>query len=186
MKQIAVIGSGGWGTAIATILARNGHRVNLWSYLKEESENLARDKENKQFLPGVKLPDEIQFTASLEEAVHGVECIFMVTPSQAIASTAQKLSPFVKEGTVIINASKGLEQETQKRLSQVIGEAIPQAKLAVMSGPSHAEEAGRGLATTNVIASTNIEISQYVQDIIMCDTFRVYTSMDMVGVELGG
>lgn len=186
MKQIAVIGSGGWGTAIASILARNGHRVTLWSYLKEESENLARDKENKRFLPGVKLPEGIQFTDSLEEAAKNAECIFMVTPSQAIAATAKKLSPLVQEGTVIVNASKGLEQETQKRLSQVIAEAIPQAKLAVMSGPSHAEEAGRGLATTNVIASTDIAISEYVQDLIMCDTFRVYTGQDMIGVELGG
>ncbi len=186
MKNIAVIGSGGWGTAIATILARNGHSVTLWSYLKEESENLKRDGENKRFLPGVILPSGICFTDSLEEAAKDAECIFMVTPSQAIAATAKKLSPFVKEGQVIVNASKGLEQETQKRLSQVIGETIPQAKLAVMSGPSHAEEAGRGLPTTNVVASKDIKLSEYIQDIIMCDSFRVYTSLDMVGVELGG
>ncbi len=186
MKQVAVIGSGGWGTAIATILARNGHAVTLWSYMKEESETLKKDGENKRFLPGVTLPANIRFTASLEEAAQGAEFIFMVTPSQAIKATANNLSPYVKEGTVIINASKGLEQETQKRLSQVIKEAIPQARLAVMSGPSHAEEAGRGLPTTNVIASGDLQVSQMVQDLIMCETFRVYTGVDMVGVELGG
>lgn len=186
MKQIAVIGSGGWGTAIASILVRNGHDVTLWSYAKEESETLAREGENKRFLPGVKLPSGIHFTNSLEEAAQGAELIFMVTPSQASAATAKKLSSYVKEGTVIVNASKGLEQETQKRLSQVIGEAIPQAKLAVMSGPSHAEEAGRGLPTTNVIACEDLAVSQMIQDVLMCESFRVYTSRDVIGVELGG
>lgn len=186
MKKIAVIGSGGWGTAIASLLARNGHKVILWSYLQSESEALSKDKENKQFLPGVVLPDSISYTTSLQKAAEGAEVIVMVTPSQAIAKTAQALSPFVKEGTIIVTASKGLEQESQKRLSEVVAEAIPQAKVAVMSGPSHAEEVGRNLPTTNVIASNDIMISQYLQEIFMCDTFRVYTGQDMVGVELGG
>ncbi|MBE7048572.1 MAG: NAD(P)H-dependent glycerol-3-phosphate dehydrogenase [Ruminococcaceae bacterium] len=186
MKKIAVIGSGGWGTAIAMLLADNGHRVTLWSYLKEEAENLTRDRENKRFLPGVMLPESIYNTNSLEVAVRNAEVIFMVTPSQASAATAQKLCPYVRENTIVVNASKGLEQTTQKRLSQVIGEAIPQAKIAVMSGPSHAEEVGRKLPTTNVIACSDSAVSQSLQDILMCDTFRVYTSTDMVGVELGG
>ncbi len=186
MKQIAVIGSGGWGTAIASLLARNGHRVTLWSYMKEESELLAHDGENKRFLPGVQLPKGITYTADLKQAAENAEIVFMVTPSQASAATAKNLSPYIKEGTILVNASKGLEQTTQKRLSEVIGEAIPQATMAVMSGPSHAEEVGRQLPTTNVIASSDLKISQYLQDVLMCDTFRVYTSMDMIGVELGG
>lgn len=186
MKQIAVIGSGGWGTAIASLLAKNGHQVVLWSYLQEEAEALMRDKENKRFLPGVVLPDTLRYTTSLKEAAEGAEIIVMVTPSQAILKTAEQLSPFVKAGTIVVTASKGLEQETQKRLSEVVGEAIPQAKVAVMSGPSHAEEVGRELPTTNVIASKDIMISQYLQDVFMRDTFRVYTGQDMVGVELGG
>ncbi|MBE7021699.1 MAG: NAD(P)H-dependent glycerol-3-phosphate dehydrogenase [Ruminococcaceae bacterium] len=186
MKSIAVIGSGGWGTAIASLLAKNGHEVALWSYLPAESEALSRDKENKQFLPGVKLPESIRFTASLEEAAQGAEILFMVTPSKAVAATAKALSPFVAEGTVIVNASKGLEQATQRRLSEVIAEAVPQARIAVMSGPSHAEEVGRGLPTTNVIASADLQLSQELQDVLMSDSFRVYTGTDMVGVELGG
>ena len=186
MKQITVIGSGGWGTAIASLLAKNGHNVVLWSYLPEESEALSKDKENKRFLPGVTLPDNISYTASLEEAAKDAEIIVMVTPSQAIKKTAELLAPNVMPGTIIVTASKGLEQETQKRLSEVVSEAIPQAKIAVMSGPSHAEEVGRELPTTNVIASQDIMVSQYLQDIFMCDTFRVYTGQDMVGVELGG
>ena len=186
MKKIAVIGSGGWGTAIASLLAHNGHKVTLWSYFKEESQALSSDRENKKFLPGVILPESVSYTASLEEAAKDAEIIVMVTPSQAIASTAKALSPYVKEGTVIVNASKGLEQETQKRLSVVIKEAIPQAKVAVMSGPSHAEEVGRQLPTTNVIACDDMSVAESLQEVFMRDTFRVYTSDDMVGVELGG
>lgn len=185
MKKIAVIGSGGWGTAIASLLADNGHRVTLWSYFKEEAESLARDKENKKFLPGVILPDSVCYTDSLEVAASGADYIFMVTPSQATETTAKNLAPFVKKGTVIVSCSKGLEEKTQKRLSQVIAENIPQAKIAVMSGPSHAEEVGRKLPTTNVIASSDMQICEDLQDVLMCDYFRVYTGTDMVGVELG-
>ncbi len=186
MKKIAVIGSGGWGTAIATLVARNGYPVTLWSYLQEESEALATDHENKRFLPGVILPDNISYTASLEEAAKDAEIMVMVTPSQALAATAENLSPFVKPGTIIVSASKGLEQDTQKRLSQVIKEAIPQATVAVMSGPSHAEEVGRQLPTTNVVACDEPGVTEILQEVLMNDNFRVYAGKDMVGVELGG
>ena len=184
-RRISVIGSGGWGTAIASLLNRNSHEVTLWSYLKEESENLKKYKENKPFLPGIALPDSINFTSDLEEAAQN-DIIFMVTPSKATKQTAENLAPFVKENTIIVNASKGLDENTQKRLSEVIKEAIPKADVAVMSGPSHAEEVALGLPTTNVVACENIEISQLLQDILMCDVFRVYTGTDMVGVEIGG
>lgn len=184
-EKISVIGSGGWGTAIASLLEKNGHSVTLWSYAKEESENLKKYRENKPFLPGIKLSENIKFTSDLEEAAEN-KIIFMVTPSKATKQTAHNLSPFVKDGTIIVNASKGLEEQTQKRLSEVIKEAIPKAKLAVMSGPSHAEEVARFLPTTNVVVSDNIEISEMMQDILMCDAFRVYTGTDMVGVEMGG
>jgi len=186
MEKIAVIGSGGWGTAIASLLARNGHQVILWSYMQEESDALKKDGENKRFLPGVALPAGISFTASLEEALKDVRVIFMVTPSQAVLSTAKAMSPYVAAGSVIVNASKGLEQTSLKRLSQVVKEAVPQATIAVMSGPSHAEEVARGLATTNVIACEDLAVSQELQDILMSDAFRVYTGTDIVGVELGG
>lgn len=185
-EKIAVIGSGGWGTAIAILLVKRGFSVSLWSYMKEESDNLKKFKENKPFLPGVKLPEDIFFTSDLKEATEGAEVVFMVTPSSATESTAKSLSPFIKEGTVIVNASKGLTSDTQERLSVAIKRQIPQAEIAVMSGPSHAEEVARGLPTTNVVASNDIKLSEKVQDILMCDTFRVYTSNDVVGVELGG
>ena len=184
-KKISVIGSGGWGTAIAVLLSKNGHNVTLWSYLKEESDNLKKYKENKPFLPGIELPDSICFTNDLEEAANA-EIIFMVTPSKAAKQTAENLASFVKDGTIIVSASKGLEESTQKRLSEVIKEAIPNALVAVMSGPSHAEEVGLGLPTTNVVVAEKLEIAQLLQDVLMNDNFRVYTGTDMVGVEFGG
>lgn len=186
IKKVAVIGSGSWGTAIALLLAKRGFIVNLWSYLKEEAERLDTDRENKQFLPGIKFPDTILCTNNIEAAVKDIEVVFMVTPSAFIKGTAERLSPYIKPGAIIVNAAKGLEQESQKRLSVTIKDAIPQAEVAVMSGPSHAEEVARDLPTTNVIAARTLEVSEYIQDVLMCDFFRVYTSMDMVGVELGG
>lgn len=185
-KTVAVIGSGSWGTAISTLLVRRGYEVNLWSYMKEESEKLARDQENKAFLPGVALNHSIHFTHELERAAYGADFIIMVPPSKAMRQTAEKLSAFVPKGKIIINASKGLDQDTQKRLSVTIKEAIPQAEVAVMSGPSHAEEVARALPTTNVVAARTQEIASHIQDALMCESFRVYTSLDMTGVELGG
>lgn len=187
MKQkIAVIGSGGWGTAISMLLAKKGYNVCLWSYKKEESEDLEKYRENKPFLSGVILPDGISFTSSLAEAAKDCEIIFMVTPSSATKITAKNLAPFVEEGTIIVNASKGFTEDTLERLSVTIKKEIPKAKVCVMSGPSHAEEVARGLPTTNVVACDDLEISKKIQDLIMSDTFRVYTTDDMVGVELGG
>ena len=185
-KTVAVIGSGGWGTAISTLLVRCGYNVNLWSYLKEESERLAQDKENKAFLPGIMLDDAIYFTNSLEEAVKDCEFIVFVTPSKAVRQTAAALAPFVPEGKIIVNLSKGLDMDSLKRLSVTIKEEIPQAEVAVMSGPSHAEEVARGIPTTNVVAARTLEIAEFIQDAMMCEKFRIYTSLDMAGVELGG
>lgn len=185
-EKISVIGSGGWGTAIAMLLKRRGYDVCLWSYKKEECDDLIKYRENKPFLPGVALPEDIIYTSDLEYAAKDRDVIFMVTPSSATHITAKNLSPYVKEGTIIVNASKGLTDDTQERLSVVIGKEIPQAKIAVMSGPSHAEEVARELPTTNVVASCDMDVCKKVQDILMCDTFRVYTCSDVVGVELGG
>ncbi|MBE7028313.1 MAG: NAD(P)H-dependent glycerol-3-phosphate dehydrogenase [Ruminococcaceae bacterium] len=184
-EKISVIGSGSWGTAIASLLCKNGHDVTLWSYTKEQSEELIKYRENKKYLPKTLLPLNMTFTSDLSKAAEN-EIIFMVTPSSAVKETAEKMAPFIKEGTIIVNASKGLEEKTQKRLSEVIKEAIPKARLAVMSGPSHAEEVALFLPTTNVVASEDIDISQRLQDILMNDTFRVYTGTDMAGVEIGG
>ena len=184
--KIAVIGSGGWGTAIAVLLAKRGHYIYLWSWIQEETDRLRRDRENKEFLPGIKFPENIYCTHDMGECVKDAELVITAAPSPATRTTAKQLSPLVKEGQKIVNISKGLEEGTLLRLSEVYKQEIPQADISVMSGPSHAEEVSRGLPTTNVVASENKETAKLIQDVFMGDMFRVYTSTDMTGVELGG
>lgn len=184
--KIAVIGSGGWGTAVSTLLDANGHDVYLWSWKKEESENLKRDKENKEFLPGVKLSDSITYTNDMALCAKNADIIVTASPSHAMRSTARALSQFVEENQIILNISKGIEPESGCRLSEIISQEIPQARIAVMSGPSHAEEVARKMATANVVASKYDGVAELVQDAFMNSYFRVYTSDDIIGVELGG
>lgn len=185
-KKITVLGSGSWGTAISVLLFKNGHDVTLWSHRKEQAEELQKTHANEKYLPGIKLPMGIFHTHEIETAVKDAEIIFMVTPSSAVAEVAEKIAPFVLPQTIIVSASKGIEQKSLKRMSEVIKSAIPKACVAVMSGPSHAEEVARELPTTNTVVSEDIEVSQLLQDVLMCDMFRVYTGTDMAGVELGG
>ncbi|MCC8169251.1 MAG: NAD(P)H-dependent glycerol-3-phosphate dehydrogenase [Oscillospiraceae bacterium] len=184
--KIAVIGSGGWGTAIAILLSKKGYNVYLWSWIQEETDRLKADRENKEFLPGVKFPDGIYCTHDMAECTDGAELIITAAPSPATRTTAKQLSPHVKAGQRIVNISKGLEEGSLLRLSEVYKEEIPQAEVSVMSGPSHAEEVSRGLPTTNVVVSADIETAKFIQDIFMDDMFRIYTSTDIIGVELGG
>ncbi|MGN0163393.1 MAG: NAD(P)H-dependent glycerol-3-phosphate dehydrogenase [Candidatus Ornithomonoglobus sp.] len=182
--KIAVIGSGGWGTAVAMLLAGKGNDVYLWSWIQEETDRLNADRENKEFLPGVKLLDNIICTHDMQSCIEGAEVIVTAAPSPATRVTAKQMAPFVKEGQKIVNISKGLEGEL--RLSQVYKGEIPQADISVLSGPSHAEEVGRGIPTTVVVASDSAATAEFLQDVFMTDTFRVYTSNDVIGVELGG
>lgn len=184
--KIAVIGSGGWGTAVAIMLSSRGYDVYLWSWIQEETDRLSHDRENKEFLPGVKFPDKIHCSHDMAECVDKAELIITAAPSPATRTTAKQLAEVVKSGQKIVNISKGLEEKTLMRLSEVYAEEIPQAEISVMSGPSHAEEVSRGLPTTNVVASKNHETAKFIQDIFMSDMFRVYTSDDIIGVELGG
>ncbi len=184
--KVSVIGSGGWGSAIAILLANNGHSVMLWSWKQEESDRLKADRENKEFLPGAKFPEGISCTADIKEAVEGSNLIVCASPSVATRNVAKSLAPHVKKGQILLNISKGIEEGTLLRLSEVYKEEIPQAEVAAMSGPSHAEEVSRGLPTTNVVAAESEEIAAEIQNIFMTDVFRVYTSDDIIGVELGG
>ena len=185
-KKIAVIGSGGWGTALAVLLANNGHNVSLWSYMEEESKSIAEARENIAFLPGVKLPDNVQCTSDMKAGVKDAQIVVTAVPSHAVRQTARKLKEYIQNDQIIVNVSKGLEEESLLTLSQVILQEIPEAKIAVMSGPSHAEEVGRKLPTTNVVASKDRVIAETVQDMFMSPAFRVYTNPDVLGVELGG
>lgn len=186
MKKVAVIGSGSWGTAISVVLATNGHSVYLWSYFKEESEKLSKDRENKAFLPGVILPENVICTPSMEEAVSNADLVVLASPSHTVRNVAKSLAPYLKKEQPLLNIAKGLETDTQLRLSEVIRQEIPENPIAVMSGPSHAEEVGRFLPTTNVVASEDETLLTFIQDIFMNKVFRVYTNPDLIGVEVGG
>ena len=185
MAKINIIGSGGWGTANAILLANSGHDVLLWSYLKEESDNLARYRENKPFLPNVIIPDNVSFTSDIS-VCGSAELIVIAAPSHAVRATARSLAPYVKEGQLILNISKGFDDKEHKRLSEVISGEIPCAVVASMSGPSHAEEVALGMPTTNVVACSDMSKAEYIQDLYMSPKFRVYTTDDIVGLELGG
>lgn len=186
MKKIAVIGSGSWGCAAAILLAKKGYGVYLWSWQQEETDRLNRDRENKEVLPGKRFPDSIVCTHDMKMCVEDAELIVTVVPSPATRTTAHALSEYVTDGQIIVNLSKGLEEKTLMRLSEVYAEEMPVAEIAVMSGPSHAEEVSIGLPTTNVVAAKNAKTAEFIQNVFMCDNFRVYTSDDIIGAELGG
>lgn len=183
--NISVIGSGTWGCALASILKDKGNDVVLWSYFKEESETLKNTKTIRN-LPGFLMPDGIVYTSDIKEAVTDKNLIVMVTPSAAISKTAQAMAPFVKEGAVIVCASKGFDTQTQKTLTETIKEKIPQAYVAALSGPSHAEEVAKKMPTTLVAASESAGVREMLQNLFMTDYLRIYTNEDVLGVEIGG
>ncbi len=185
MADISVIGAGSWGTALAVLLHKNGHRVTVWSVLKEEIEMLEKEHEHKDKLPGVKLPEDMVFTTDLKSAVEGKDVLVLAVPSPYTRSTAHRMEKFVSEGQIIVDVAKGIEEKTLLTLSQVIGGEIPQAKVAVLSGPSHAEEVGRGIPTTIVVGAKEKETAEYLQNLFMNEAFRVYISPDVLGIELG-
>ena len=186
MAKAGVIGSGSWGTALARVLSKNGHEVTLWSRREEESRMLREERENKSKLPGVKLPDDILCTTDLEQAVREKDILVLATASPSIRSMAKKMAPYVAAGQLIVDVSKGIEESTLMILTDVIAQEIPQCRAAVLSGPSHAEEVGRDIPTTVVAGAKDRETAEYIQNLFMNKVFRVYTSPDMLGIELGG
>ena len=186
MANVGVLGAGSWGTALALLLHKNGHHVTVWSISKEEVEMLSKEREHKSKLPGVKLPEEMQFTNVLEEAIQGKNFMVLAVPSPFTRATARNMKSYVAENQIIVDVAKGIEEDTLMTLSQQIHEEIPQADVAVLSGPSHAEEVGRGLPTTCVVGAKTKKTAEYLQEAFMNEVFRVYTSPDMLGIELGG
>ena len=186
MAKAGVIGSGSWGTALARVLSKNGHEVTLWSRREEESRMLREERENKSKLPGVILPDDMLCTTDLEQTVEGKDILVLATASPSIRSMAKKMAPYVAAGQLIVDVSKGIEESTLMILTDVIAQEIPQCRAAVLSGPSHAEEVGRDIPTTVVAGAKDRETAEYIQNLFMNKVFRVYTSPDMLGIELGG
>ena len=185
MSRVGIIGAGSWGTALSLVLANNGHSVEIWSIVESEIEMLKEKHEHIDNLPGVKLPDSITFTTDIEETIKNNDILVLAVPSVFTRSTAVKMAPFVKEGQIIVCVAKGIEENTLMTISDVVESEIPCADVAVMCGPSHAEEVGR-LPTTVVAGARTQKTAEIVQDLFMNEVFRVYTSPDVLGMELGG
>ncbi len=184
MKKIAIIGSGSWGVALAIHLAKMGHSIKIWSYMEEEA-NLINKERKCKFLPEVTIPEGVGCTTSYPEAIKESEIILHVTPSKFTRSTVREYKNYVTNQIVVI-CTKGFEKETLSTLDMVLKEEMPETRLAVLSGPSHAEEVSRAIPTAMVIAAENKEDAKLLQDVFMNENLRVYTSDDMRGIELGG
>lgn len=186
MANVGIIGAGSWGTALASLLYDNGHQVTVWSIDDKEVKMLSEEREHKTKLPGVKLPEEMIFTGDLEQTILGKDFLVMAVPSPFTRATAKKMCPYVAKGQILVDVAKGIEEHTLKTLSEQIEEEIPQADVAVLSGPSHAEEVGRKLPTTCVVGAKTRKTAEYLQKMFINSVFRVYTSPDIKGIELGG
>lgn len=180
--NITVVGSGGWGTALAILLHNNGHQVTMWSYSADEAEHIRTHHENA-LLKGVPVPEGIALTTDIS-AVRGKDFVVSAVPSFAVRSTAEAMKPYLMKDSVIVSVTKGIERDTSLRMSQILTQ-VTGATVAVLSGPTHAEEVGRGVPTGCVVACQNQDVVDMIQDAFMSDVFRVYASGDIVGVELG-
>lgn len=186
MAKTGIMGAGSWGTALALLLNKNGHDVTIWSIDKAEVEMLTTKREHVDKLPGISIPEQITITNDIAEGIEGMDLIVLAVPSVFTRSTARAMCPYVKEGQLLVNVSKGIEETTLMTMTEQIEEEIPQANVAVLSGPSHAEEVGREMPTTVVAGAKDQETAEYIQKIFMSSVFRVYTSPDILGIELGG
>ncbi|WP_331655394.1 NAD(P)H-dependent glycerol-3-phosphate dehydrogenase [Aminipila sp.] len=186
MKKIAVIGAGSWGTALAITLSNKGHEGKIWDINKEHVQELKEKKENVRYLPGIKFCDRLQPVDTMSEAIEDARMVLFSAPAQHFRSALDNALPYISQDMIVVNVAKGIEQKTLKRMSEIAHDKMSNMKYVALSGPSHAEEVGLGMPTTVVVASTDIKLAEYVQDIFMTDKFRVYTSSDVIGVELGG
>ena len=186
MAKVSVIGAGAWGIALAVVLKNNDNDVTVWSKLENEVNMLKNERENSISLPGIKLQEDIRITADIKEAVEGMDIIVMAVASRFIRQTAAMMKDIVREGQIIVNVSKGIEDDTFMILTDVIKDELPGVEVAALSGPSHAEEVGRGLPTSVVAGAYSKETAEKVQNVFMNNVFRVYTSPDVLGIELGG
>ncbi|MDQ0111552.1 NAD(P)H-dependent glycerol-3-phosphate dehydrogenase [Paenibacillus harenae] len=184
----AVLVAGSWGTALASVLANNGYHVKLWTRNAEQANDINENRENSKFLPGVKLPDLIEATCDMREAVEHAELALFVAPSGAMRDVARQAAPYLSPETLVIHATKGFESDTLKRMTSVLAEELGRSadQLVVLSGPSHAEEVIRKQPTTVVVASAMLKHAEQAQDALMNGYFRVYTNPDVPGVEVAG
>ena len=185
MAQITILGAGSWGSALSHVLTENGHRVRIWSYSEDEVKRILASERRIEKLPGYYYDKSIEFSSDMQQAVLGSDLIVFAVPSVATRSTAEKLAPFYTKETGIVSVSKGIEEDTLFTQTQIIEDQIPGAVTSVLSGPSHAEEVIKDLPTVLVAGSTDQRLAEKVKDIFMNENFRVYTSTDVVGIEVG-
>ncbi len=183
--KVSVLGAGSWGTALAVLLSENGHDVTIWSVDQREVAMIDEKREQVEKLPGVRIPDRIAVTNDLESSIIGRKMLVLAVPSIFVRSTAKSMAPYVEDGQIIVNVAKGIEEATLYNMTDVIEDEIKNARVGVLSGPSHAEEVGRKVPTTIVAGAHDKETAEIIQDTFMNPYFRVYTSPDMVGIELG-
>ncbi|MDR2898894.1 MAG: NAD(P)H-dependent glycerol-3-phosphate dehydrogenase [Clostridiales bacterium] len=184
--KICIIGSGSWGTAIAYLLAKNGHTVTMWTRSAEKARQMETERENKDYIPGVKMPDNVSVCSDFEKAAQGTDMFIMSKGSKYVRETAEMYGSLIPTGALVVNASKGLEDGTLLRMSQILTETLPEREIAVISGPSHAEEVVKEIPTAVVASAINEKSALIIQDTFMNRNFRVYTNNDIIGVELGG
>jgi len=185
MAKIIVLGSGGFGLSLAILAYKYGHEVTVWSAFEDEIKTIVKDKEHKVKLPGVIIPEKIKFTSKIEET-SGNEIVLFGIPSPFVRNVAKLAKPYISSNMIILNTGKGIEEFTYKRLSEVIEDEIPNVPIVILSGPSHAEEVARGIPTTVVVSSKDRKMSNYIQDVLSNEKFRIYVNDDIIGCELGG
>lgn len=187
--KVSVLGAGGWGTTLAVLLHYNGHSVTLWEYKKSYAKELSKRRENKIYLPGIVIPDEIKITSDLEESTIDKNLIVLAVPSQFLRKVVEKIDYHSIKDTILVSVSKGIEKETLMTMSQMMKDVhhrLSKEQIGVLSGPSHAEEVSKRIPTAVVAASVEKETSKTIQAVFMNSYFRVYSSTDILGVELGG
>ena len=186
MKKIGIIGAGSWGTALATVVADKGNPVKIWDIDAGHLQRMEENRENVDYLPGVPLGENIAIALSQEDALRDADVVLFSAPAQHFRSALEGALPYIKDDALIINVAKGIEQKSLKRMSEIAADVLDMDRYVMLSGPSHAEEVGRGLPTTCVISGPKRETAEYLQGIFTSPVFRVYTTPDTLGVELGG
>lgn len=186
MKKIGVIGAGSWGTALAITLSNKGHEVKMWDLDSKHVEELGDNRENVRYLPGIKFADNLHIVKSVKEAIEGSDIILFSAPAQHFRSAIEGAKPYMDSSMVAVNVAKGIEQKSLMRMSEVAYEIMPDIKYVTLSGPSHAEEVGKGFPTTVTVGSKHREYAEYIQEVFNTNRFRIYTIDDVVGAELGG
>jgi len=183
--EIGVVGAGGWGTTLANLLAEKGYKVKLWAFEKEVVDDIKNNKENSQFLKGVKLSDNILATNDLKEAVSGKDIIITAIPSSFLRDMAKKIAEYIGKETIVVSVTKGLEDISFKRMSEILGEEL-KVKVVALSGPNHAEEVARKIPAATVIASKHLDILPKVKEVLETSYFKVYPHDDVAGIEICG